>query len=272
MTYLLKPNPVKNAIKNGKTSFGMYVATPSPIIVELAGLAGLDWVRIDWCHSSLDLFMIENMVRAAECHNITPFIRIENNEQKISSVLEMGVMGIIVPDVSNLDDAKAVVNAAKFSPIGNRGMFSCPRKSGYGAIDGASFKDWSNEEVMVAIQIESSEAIENLEEILSVPGIDMVLSGRGDISNSLGVPGQKNHPLVLEAEERIFKLAKSKGIAISPQLDPTAHNFSSAVQEWVEKGANVISFGHDLPVIRKAFENAMTIALEGINDTWKKPI
>lgn len=255
MTYLLKPNPVKKAINDGKTSFGLYVATPSPIIVELAGLAGLDWVRIDWCHSPLDLIMIENMVSAAECHNMAPFIPIENNEQKIASVLEMGIMGIIVPDVSTVEDAKAVVNAAKFSPIGNRGMFSCPRKSGYGTIDSASFKEWSNEEVIVAIQIESSEAIENLEEILNVPGIDMVLSGRGDLSNSLGVPGQKTHSLVLEAEERIFQLAKSKGIAISPQLDPAAPNISSTVQEWIEKGANVISFGHDLLVIRKAFES-----------------
>ncbi|RTR35167.1 hypothetical protein EKG37_04590 [Robertmurraya yapensis] len=257
MTFLLKQNPVKKSIREGKTSFGMYLATPSPIIVELAGLAGLDWVRIDWCHSPLDLSTIENMVRAAECHNIVPFIRIENNEQKISSVLEMGIMGIIIPDISTAEDAKAVVNAAKFSPIGNRGMFSCPRKSGYGVIDGASFKKWTNEEIIVAIQIESIEAIENIEEILNVPGIDMVLSGRGDLSNSLGVPGQKNHPLVLEAEEKIFQLAKSRGIAISPQLDPTVPNFSSLVEEWLEKGANILSFGHDLLLIRKAFENAV---------------
>lgn len=265
MTYVLKPNPVKQAIMEGKTSLGMYVATPSPIIVELAGLAGLDWVRIDWCHSPLDLSMIENMVRAAELQNIVPFIRVEGDEQKISTVLEMGVMGIIVPDVTTAEDAKAVVNAAKFSPIGNRGMFSCPRKSGYGSIKGAEFRIWSNEEVMVGIQIENLQAIKNLDDILNVPGIDMVLSGRGDLSNSLGVPGQKNHPLVLEAEEKIFDIAKSKGIAISPQLNPTDLDFSSTVQEWVEKGANVISFGHDLLVIKKAFETIVKNARgEGI--------
>ncbi|WP_209124597.1 HpcH/HpaI aldolase/citrate lyase family protein [Alkalihalobacillus sp. BA299] len=260
MTFELKNNPIKTAIRQGKTSFGIYLAAPSPVIVELAGLAGFDWVRFDWAHSPLDLFQIENMVRAAECRGIAPFIRLENDQQKIASVLEMGVMGIIVPDISTTEETKAVVAAAKFSPVGDRGMFSCPRKSGYGIIDGAAFKQWTNEEVMVGIQIESIQAMENLESILSVPGIDFVLSGRGDLSNALGVPGQKNHPSVLEAEEKIFKIAKSKGISISPQLDPTAEDFNEMVHEWIEKGANVISFGHDLTLIRKSFENVVKVA------------
>lgn len=260
MTYKLKNNPLKVAIREGRTSFGMYLATPSPVIVELAGLAGLDWVRFDWSHSPLDLLQIENMVRAAEAQGITPFIRLELDQQKIASVLEMGVMGIVIPDISTLEEAKAAVAAAKFSPIGERGMFSCPRKSGYGIIDGATFKEWTNEEVIVAIQIESLQALNNLEEILSVPGIDMVLSGRGDLSNALGIPGQKEHPLVLEVEEKIFKIAMSKGIAISPQLDPTAANFAENVQKWIEKGAQVISFGHDITIIRKSFENVLKVA------------
>jgi 4-hydroxy-2-oxoheptanedioate aldolase len=255
MPYKLKNNPVKSAIREGRTVFGMYVAIPSPAIVELVGLAGLDWVRIDWAHSPLDLFTLENMIRAAECQGVTPFVRLDLDEQNISSVLEMGAMGIIVPDVSTAEAAKAVVNAAKFSPIGERGMFSSPRRSGYGSVDAATFKNWSNEEVIVAIQIETLQAIENLEEILSVPGIDMVLSGRGDLSNALGVAGQRTHPLVLEAEQKIFDLAKSKGIAVSPQLDPSSANFAADVQEWIAKGADVISFGHDLPLIRKCFEN-----------------
>jgi 2-keto-3-deoxy-L-rhamnonate aldolase RhmA len=265
MAFELKKNPVKEALKNGKASFGMYVATPSPTIIELAGLAGLDWIRFDWAHAPLDLFAIENMVRASECQGVVPFIRLELNEQKISSVLESGVMGIIVPDINTADDAKTVVDAAKFSPIGNRGMFSSPRKSGYGTVSGKEFKEWSNSEVMVGIQIESLEAIENLEEILSVQGIDIVLSGRGDISNALGVPGQKTHPLVLETEEKIFKTAKEKGLAISPQLDPTAADFADTVADWVDKGARVISFGHDLTVIKKAFEDVVTKAASSKN-------
>ncbi|MFJ5769911.1 HpcH/HpaI aldolase/citrate lyase family protein [Psychrobacillus sp. NPDC093180] len=258
MTFELKRNSVKEALIKDITSFGIYIATPSTTIVELAGLAGFDWIRLDWAHAPLDLILIENLIRAAECQELTPFIRLDLNEQKISSVLEMGIMGVIVPDIENAESAKKVVDAVKFSPIGKRGMFSAPRKSGYGLVGGREFKEWSNKEVMVGIQIESLEGIRNIEEILNVPGIDVILSGRGDLSNALGVAGQKNHPLVLEAEEKIFRLAKTKGIAISPQLDPTNPNFSQDVLEWKEKGARVISFGHDLTIIRKSFEKVVS--------------
>lgn len=254
MPYQLKHNSVKKAIREGRTALGMYVAIPSPVIVELAGLAGLDFVRIDCAHSALDLNGAEQMIRAAETQGITPFIRLNYDEQKISSVLEMGAMGIIVPGVSTAENARAVVNAAKFSPIGERGMFVGPRSSGYGSVEAAAYTEWTNQEVMVAVQIESAQAIENLEEILNVPGIDMVLSGRGDLANSLQVTGQRNHPLVIEAEQNIFSIAQSKGIAVSVNLDATAANFAESVGEWVEKGAQAISFGHDLTLIRKTFE------------------
>ena len=255
MLYQLKNNPLREAIRERRTAFGIYVETPSASIVELAGLAGLDFVRLDLSHAPFDLNIIENMIRAAECQGIAPIIRLNLDEQKIASVLEMGAMGIIIPDVSTAEKAKAVVNAAKFSPIGERGMFSASRKSGYGSIDAATFKKWSNEEIMVGIQIESLQAIENLDEILSVQGIDIVLSGRTDLSNAFGVPGQKDHSLVLDAEEKIFSAAKSKGIAISPQLDPYAINYVENVQKWVGKGAEIISLGIDLLIIKKAFEN-----------------
>lgn len=258
----LQKNPVKIAIQEKKLSFGCYIATPSPAIVELAGVAGLDWIRIDWAHSALDLPIIENMIRAAESQDIAPFIRLNLDEQKISSVLEIGALGIIVPDVETAEDAKAIVNAAKFSPIGERGMFSAPRKSHYGLISGGDFKEWSNKEILIGVQIENLKAVENLEEILEVTGIDMVLSGRGDLSNALGFPGQKDHPKVLETEEKIFRIAKSKGIAISPQIDPTAADFQIKVSGWIKKEAYVISFGHDLPIIKKTFENLIHTALE----------
>lgn len=264
MPYKLRNNPVKTAIREGRTVFGMYVAIPTPAILELAGQAGMDFIRIDCAHSPLDLFALEHMIRAAEAQGVTPFVRLNYNEQHIASVLEMGAMGIIVPDVASVEAAKAVVDAARFAPVGERGMFAAPRSSGYGAAGAADYAQWSNEEVMLAIQIESAQAIENLEEILSVPGIDMVLSGRGDLANSLGVAGQRTHPLVLEAERNIFSAAQSKGIAVSVNLDPTAADFAANVQEWVGKGAQAVTFGHDLTLFRKTLENVVNAACQSI--------
>ncbi|WP_249869199.1 HpcH/HpaI aldolase family protein [Oceanobacillus saliphilus] len=258
MVYVLNDNKVKKALKTGDISPGIYTSIPSPTIIELAGLAGFEWIRLDWAHAPFDLFAIEHFIRAAEVHGIIPFIRLELDEQKIANVLESGVMGVIVPDIETAADAQAVVNAVKFSPVGNRGMFSSPRKSGYGEIKGEDFKKWTNEEVMIGIQIENLQAIENLDEILNVEGIDMILSGRGDLSNALGVPGQRNHQLVLEAEEKIFEKALKKGRAISPQLDSTDENLNEVVKEWQEKGAKIITFGHDSSIIKHAFSKIIS--------------
>ncbi|MDR3589984.1 MAG: aldolase/citrate lyase family protein [Negativicutes bacterium] len=260
MKPILKPNPVKQAILKGETVFGVYITVPSPMIVELAGHAGFDFVRIDICHSSADLTTVESMIRAAELTGVTPMLRIDCDPEKIQSLLEMGAMGLVVPDIATAEAARAVVEAVRFQPVGKRGMFSAARSSGYGAISGAEYSRWTNEEILLGIQIESMEAVNNLDEILSVSGIDMVLSGRGDLANSLGVPGQKNHPSVLAAEEKIFAVAKARGLSISVNLDPMAQDFGATVSMWQDKGAQVITLGHDTNIIRKSLEGAMQLA------------
>jgi len=252
---LLKKNPLKQAIREKKAAFGIYVEEASPTIVELAALAGLDFVRLDWCHGPFSPATLMNQVTAAESRGITPLVRLECNEQNVGQVLELGAMGVIIPGVSSASEARRAVDAAKFVPVGKRGLFSAARKAGFGTVSGAEFTRWTNEEVLLGIQIETLEAIENLDEILAVKGIDIVQSGRGDLSNALGVPGQKTHPRVLEAEERIFGKALSMGLAISPQLDPYAPGFEEEAAGWVEKGAYLISLGIDQAIIKKAFQS-----------------
>jgi len=232
------------------------------MLVELAGYNGYDFVRIDISHTTVDLSTIENMVRAAELSGITPMVRINNDPNLISSVLEMGVQGLVIPDVESLEIAKSIVKAARFHPMGERGIFNAPRVSRYGYISGAEYTKWSNEEVLLGIQIENIEAVNKMDEILTVEGIDMCLSGRGDLAKSLGVPGQKNHPLVLEAEEEIFAAAKRHGKSISVNLDPTAANYIEGLKKWKSKGAQVITLGHDILLIKKGLEDAIKTARE----------
>jgi|SRR5665648_20072 len=262
MKHEFKKNPVKQKIMNGETVFGIYIAIPSPMLVELAGYNGYDFVRIDISHMSTDLATIENMVRAAELSGVTPMIRIDNNPNLINSVLEMGIQGLVVPDVESIKIAKSIVEVTRFNPIGGRGIFSAARVSRYGYISGAEYTKWSNKEVLLGIQIENIEAVNNMEEILSVEGIDMCLSGRGDLANSLGVPGQKNHPSVLEAEEKIFDAAKRHGKSISVNIDPTANNYIENLRKWKNKGAQVITLGHDILLVKKGLENAIKNARE----------
>ena len=256
VTYELGKNSFKEAISKKQVQYGIFVETPAISPVEIAAIAGADFIRLDWCHAPLDLSMIAAQVIAAERYGIIPMVRIDYDPYKISYCLDLGVMGIIVPDVSTAAKARDVVKAARFSPIGDRSMFAINRKSGYGAINAAEFKEWSNNEVIICIQIESKEAIENLDEILEIESIDLIMSGRGDLANSLGVPGQKTHPIVLEAEEKLFAKALAKGKHISVTLDPFIASFTDEIKSWKQKGACVFSLGMDHTFLKKSLENA----------------
>jgi 2-keto-3-deoxy-L-rhamnonate aldolase RhmA len=257
----LKKNPVKQALREGRTVFGIYIGVPAPAMVEMAGYAGFDFIRIDISHNAYDINTIVHMIRAAEAVGVTPMVRVDNDPHLIANVLEAGAMGLIVPDVSTCEKARSVVDAVHFSPLGVRGTYAATRIARYGAISGGDYCKWSNEEILLGIQIESKEAADNLEKTLSVDGIDMIGSGRGDLSNALGLTGQKNHPSVLALEERIFDTAKSRGKYTSVNLDPTAPNFAETVALWKKK-AQVITLGHDITLIRKNFEDAIKTARE----------
>ena len=255
----LKKNPIKQALREGRTVLGINIGVPSPVIVELAACAGFDFVRIDTSHNGYDLPTVVNLIRAAEAAGITPMARVDNDPHLITNILEAGAMGVFIPDVSTVELAKEVVDAVHFSPLGDRGTYSAARVMRYGEISGAEYKRWSNEELLLGVQIESKAATDNLEAILNVEGIDMIGSGRGDLSNSLGLTGQKDHPAVLALEEKIFESAKSRGKFTSVNLDPTGQNFAEVVGEWKKK-AQVITLGHDIPFIRKMFAEAVKTA------------
>jgi 2-keto-3-deoxy-L-rhamnonate aldolase RhmA len=257
----MKKNPVKQALRNGQTAFGIYIGVPSPAMVELAGYAGFDFVRIDVSHNGYDLPTIINMIRAAEATGVTPMVRVDNDPYLITNVLEAGAMGLFIPDVATTEKAISVVKAVHFAPLGDRGTYSASRVCRYGAISGGDYSKWSNEEILLGIQIESKEAADNLEKTLTVDGIDLIGSGRGDLSNALGLTGQKNHPSVLALEENIFQTAKRRGKYISVNLDPTAPNFAQDVAVWKKK-AQVITLGHDITLVRRHFSEAIKIARE----------
>lgn len=255
----LKKNPVKQAIREGKTVFGIYIGVTSPTMVEMAGYAGFDFVRIDASHNAYDITAIVGMIRAAEASGVTPMVRLDNDPHLIANVLEAGAMGLFIPDVSSPEKARAVVDAVHFAPLGDRGTYAASRVTRYGAISSGEYATWSNEELLLGIQIESTEAADNLEDTLGVGGIDMIGSGRGDLANALGLTGQKNHPDVLALEERIFAAARKRGKCISVNLDPTAPDFAQTVAAWKTK-AQVITLGHDITLIRKHFGDAIKTA------------
>lgn len=205
-------NSLKDKLKNNERIKGCIIQAALPALAEICGLCGFDFAFIDAEHGPLSEGDCENLVRAAEVRGIVPIIRVPQNiPEVILRYMDIGAMGIIAPGISCREDAEAAVRAVKYHPFGERGL-SATRSSEYGLGKPiAEYVAEANNETVVLAVIESQKAVENIMEILSVEGIDGVLIGTSDLSQSLGVAGQTNHPKVLEAFNKALDLGLKAG-------------------------------------------------------------
>lgn len=206
------PNQLKAHLAQDRPICGCMIQGYMPALAEIAGLAGFDFLFLDAEHSSLSVTECENMVRAAEARGIVPLVRVPNcKADTILRYLDCGAMGVILPGIANAEEAKRAVQAAKYYPMGERGLNGV-RASDYGMAKPLSeYTADANRETMVIPIIENREAIDNLDEILAVEGIDGMILGASDLSQSLGVPGQGKHPLVLAAKKRFIEAGQASG-------------------------------------------------------------
>ena len=194
-----KQNAVKEKVREGKIAIGIVCRVLSPVLVELLGLAGFDFVWIDMEHTSADFETVEHLCRAADAAEIQALVRVPDaSPSNILRALEAGAGIVDVPQVEERAQTEAVVQAAKYFPIGERGFSSSSRGTqyGFGGTTAARMAS-ANDRVMTMVQIESVRGVEKAEEICSVPGLDIVFIGMGDLSQSLGIPGQMDHPDLL---------------------------------------------------------------------------
>ena len=193
----MRKNLTKEKIKEGKKAYGVFVPMWSPTIVEIIGHIGFDFVILDAEHSPISAESCEHMVRAADCVSITPIIRVGVNiRQNILRYLDIGALGVLMPQINSKAEVETVIESVKYPPEGRRGLAGV-RAANYGLTGslGAYVKE-ANRETMVIVQVETMQAIDNLKEILAVPGTDVIFIGPTDLSSAMGYPGQVNHPEV----------------------------------------------------------------------------
>ena len=201
MHYTFK-NKLKANLKAGKTQFGVFVTAPCPEVVEVLGVTGYDFVILDTEHTASGIETIVDMMRAAETYGLTPVVRVQDDTPKtLSRYQDVGAHGVQVPMVHTAQQAEAIVRAMKFAPEGVRGM-SGGRGARWGAIE--DYRRVSNEETLISVMCETRQGVENIREIVRVPGVDAVFIGAFDLSQSLGVPGETTHPIVEEAIQTVL--------------------------------------------------------------------
>ncbi len=236
----------KKKIEQGYV-IGPFMKTCDPAFVESAGYAGMDFVILDMEHGPAGIETMQNNIRAAQISGLFTVVRVPSiSEEAIGKALDIGAAGVQVPQVSSANEAERAVSMAKFYPQGERGVCRFVRAANYSSLPRNEYFTSANENFVI-VQLEGAKAIENLDSILSVQGIDIVFIGPYDLSQSFGVPGEITHPLVLAEMEKIVKTARSKGVVVGVFADTP-----KAAQIWKGLGVQYIAYSVDVGIFSEA--------------------
>ena len=236
----MRNSNIRKAIEKGRMVYGLTLTFPEPTIADWAGYLGFDYLHLDMEHGVFDWESAENMCRVADLHGLTCTARIpDTSNETILRAFDRGIMGILCPHVDNADQAFQISQSARFGPEGAR-SFGTSRGRDYG-LTGKSpeiYMKEFNSQVTVAVQIETLNAVETINDILSVPGIDLITFGPQDLAQSMGYPGRPNHPEVLDAMKKVREAVHARGRLMSEDVE-SGINFvqwvPSKLADWLEE-------------------------------------
>lgn len=232
---------LKQKLKNKELTIGSWVTIGHPSVVEVMANAGFEWLVIDIEHTSIDLTMVQILISTIQSKGLKALIRVSKNEEVvIKRVLDMGADGIIVPMITNADDAQKAVDYAKYPPIGKRGV-GLFRAQNYG-LSFNEYKKWVNDELVIIAQVEHYLAAENIESIITTEGIDGIIIGPYDLSGSLGYPGEYNRSEVKEAINKILLACDKHNI---PSGFHVIETDTSKISEKIKQGCTFLAYSLD---------------------------
>jgi 2-dehydro-3-deoxyglucarate aldolase/4-hydroxy-2-oxoheptanedioate aldolase len=226
----------------------MVVEIRQPSVMQLLANAGFDFVIIDNEHGPFTIETIADLSRSAQQVGLTPIVRVPDMAYPyIAQSLDAGAQGVMIPRVTRPEQVREVVQMMKYPPEGMRGS---AQSRGYTAFKSGSVAEvmaQANEETMLIVQIETRQALESIEEIVAIPDVDAALIGPNDLSISLGVPGQPDHPYMQGAIETV--IAACQAHAVTPALH--TNDLVMAVQ-WAKKGMRLVSVNAEIGFMVKA--------------------
>jgi len=237
----MNPERLRQALAAGKVVYGTWVQTPSPEVVEILGWSGWDLVILDLEHGPYGPEGLPHLIRAAQSSDATPFVRVPlTAPQEVGKALDLGAAGIVVPGISAADDGARAVRLTRFPPHGSRGSSPSTRQLHYSAVPFASLTEPGSPQPLVVLQVEARLATSDLGGILGIEGLDVIFIGPYDLSTSLGLPGQFDHPRVREAISEIVNRAAERGVAVGIWV-PDA----KSAHLWVDQGVRFMTVSNN---------------------------
>ena len=202
---------LRQRLRAGEELLCFSVNFPSPTVVEMGALAGFDFYNIDTEHGPMDIGAIDEMVRAADSAGVPPIVRPPNNDpDTILRILDVGAAGIMAPGICSRADARALVDAVKYPPVGKRGL-GIVRANRWGDEPAAESTRRANEETVIIPLIEDIAAVEAIDQILEVDELDLIWLGPADLSQSMGLTGRYGHPDLQAAIRRVVEASRAAG-------------------------------------------------------------
>ena len=202
---------LKNKLKSGKIVIGGFINFYAPDVVEMMGINGCDYCVLDNEHGCVSPNELVHMVRAADSVGMSTIVRVDYDDSSIQKALDMGAEGVQVPKVNTKEDAVLAVKRAKYPPEGDRGVGFSSRSARLSGLKKNEYLQYANDNVLVVVQIETPEAIANIDEILSVSGVDVAFLGKMDLSSAIGRPGETNSPIMNSLTDQFFAATKRHG-------------------------------------------------------------
>lgn len=244
-------NEFKQKVLGREPMFGCWAALSSPITTEILGLAGFDWLLLDGEHAYNDTLNFIPQLMALKGSRSAPIVRPENNDPILMKrLLDIGFNNFLVPMIETKEEAEKLVKSTKYPPEGIRGVSVAHRGNAFGTI--VDYFEKINDNITVMVQIESVLGVQNVDEIASVKGVDLLFVGPSDLSAALGYLGEPNHPEVQKVIQTIFDVAKKHNIGAGI-LAPV----ESDARRYLEMGATLVGVGSDVGLLKN---NAQALA------------
>lgn len=220
---------------------GPFSKSSDPMFIEAMGHAGFDFVIIDLEHGPNTILNAQNIVRASEASSILSIIRCKEDVRSvISEALDIGSGGVLVPKVTTPQEAKDIINTARFAPVGMRGVCRYVRAAQYSSTRGIDYFKNSNQAFLI-LGIEGADAIREIDQILEIKGFDAIFIGPYDLSQSVGRTGEIDHPLVIEKMAAVISKCKKKKIAVGTFVESV-----EKAHEWQKLGVNFLAYSVDV--------------------------
>ncbi|MGH3733509.1 MAG: HpcH/HpaI aldolase family protein [Acidimicrobiales bacterium] len=241
---------LRERVRSGETTRGTFLNLGSPGVAEVCALSGFDWLLVDLEHGAGGEEGLTGQLLAGSAHGVPVLARVESSARiRVGHVLDLGVAGVMFPRLDTPDEVREAISHLWYPPQGDRGMATYNRARQFGG-DGRDMET-VNDSILGVVQIETSRALENVSEIARVPGVDVLFVGPSDLSMSLGIPGQFDNPVLLEAFDAVVAAARDAEIAtgiLALALD--------RVGALASRGFTFIGVGSDASLLRGAAQEA----------------